>query len=323
MGGAVSSTSKVAVVAPSRRPGIHVDYTFFQIGVNEASVAKNVNCGNISSCIGPFAIEEGLVRPQEPYTAVRIYNTNTGKVMEQRVRVERGQVAVYGDARIAGVPGTGAEIRVSFLEPEGSVTGRLFPSGNRMDVFRIPGGRAVQGTLVDAGTAAVFVQAENLGLKGTELLELNEDKALLLKLEAIRGQAAVLCGLVQDWREAGSMNPAVPDIVLVGKPEQYSALHGEVVEREQMDLTARCFCMGAMHRAFPVTTAIALCAAASAPGTAVSMVLEPGGLDGQAIRIGHVSGVLPIEIEAQGGVLKSAACIRTARRIMEGILYVR
>ncbi len=321
MGGAVSSTSKIAVVSPSSRADADVDYTFFQVGIGQASVSKNVNCGNISSCIGPFAIEEGLVAPVSPATTVRIYNTNTQKIIHAQVPIADGRPAVCGDASIPGVPGTGAPIKMTFFQPAGAVTGRLFPSGQPQNRFTLPDGREISGTLIDAGTAAVLVRAEEFGLCGAEGIELGEDRALLQQLEAVRGQAAVLCGLAKRWQDAQVCSPAAPDIVLLSPPQSYERLGGGQVLAEEMSLCARCFCLSMPHRAFPVTTAIALGAAAFSPGTTAHALLgQPA--SGQTLRIGHMSGIFPVGIEMQGAQIKCASLIRTARRIMDGQIYL-
>lgn len=321
MGGATSSTSKIAVVAPSSRADADVDYTFFQVGVGQASVSQNVNCGNISSCIGPFAIEEGLVDPVSPETTVRIYNTNTKKIIHARVPILDGQPAVYGDASIPGVPGKGAPIEMRFFRPGGAVTGRLFPSGQPQNRFALPNGREIWGTLIDAGTAAVFVRAEDFGCSGAEGMALGENRALLQQLECVRGQAAVLCHLAKRWQDARVCSPAAPDIVLLSPPKSYEGLGGEQILAEEMSLCARCFCLGMLHRAFPVTTAIALGAAAFSPGTIAHELLgQPA--SGQALRIGHMSGVFSVGIEMEGAEPFCASLIRTARRIMDGQVYI-
>lgn len=321
MGGAVSSTSKIAVVAPSKRPGVDVDDIFFQVGIGQASVSENVNCGNISSCIGPFAIEEGLVQPARPETLVRIYNTNTKRLVEEVVPTENGRPDPYGDARIAGVPGTGAPILVRFFGPGGAVTGKPLPTSKEREEFLLPDGKKVLGSIVDAGGAAVFLRAEDFGLKGTEGIEIGGNAELLEKLMAVRGQAAQRCGLVQRWQDAERLSPAVPDVVLVQGAKDCRALDGTPVQAEEMDILARCFCMGQLHRAFPITTAIALGAAAKIPGTTVQEVLGARA-EQEELRIGNLSGVLPLMLQAQGDSLQSAAVIRTARRILEGSIYV-
>lgn len=323
MGGTASSTSKIAVIAPSSRPGIDVDYTFFQVNITEPSVADNVNCGNISSTVGPFSIDEGLVKAAEPRTTVRIYNTNTDKIMEEIVTVEDGQAAVYGDTEISGVPGTGARIDETFYEPGGSVTGRMYPSGNHKDLFSVPGFETIEGTIVDAGTAVVFVKAEDLGLTGTEGLELGNMDTVMEALLAIRGKAAVLCGLVEDWKDAERVTPAAPDIVVVAPPSAYEGLGGRAVGEDEMDLCARALSCGLVHKAFPVTTSIALGTAARTEGTVVSEVLRADRKDEELVRIGHISGIFPVTVTLDGEEVQKVSVVRTARRIMDGYVYVK
>ena len=186
MGGTVSSTSKIAVISPSSREGIDVDYYFAQVDIREPNVSDNLNCGNISSAVGPFAIDEGLVAAVEPVTVVRIYNVNTDKVIEARVQVENGRAAVYGEAAIKGVPGTGSPIELYFERPGGASTGKTFPTGRRMDTLQIPGWGLIEATLVDISNPAVLVRARDLGMTGAELTEINGNGELMELLERIR-----------------------------------------------------------------------------------------------------------------------------------------
>lgn len=323
MGGTASSTSKIAVIAPSKRPEIDVEYTFFQINITEPSVADNVNCGNISSTVGPFAIDEGLVPAAEPKTTVRIYNTNTNKVMEEVVPVEDGHAAVYGDTVISGVPGTGARIDETFFEPGGSMTGKTYPSGNRKEHFAVHGLGVIEGTVVDSGTAVVFVKAEDFGLTGTEGPELGTMKNVMDALMMIRGKAAVLCGLVDDWKEAERLTPTAPDVVILTKPKAYESLDGRIVEEEEMDICARAVSCGLVHKAFPVTTSIALGTAARTEGTVVSELLRKEREDEKLVRIGHVSGIFPVTVTSDNEEIKKVSVVRTARRIMDGYVYVK
>src|SRR5262249_7167882 len=176
LGGGISSLSKVAVVGPPSRADADVDYTFGQVEVTRAFVDYRGNCGNISSAIGPFAIDEGLVPAREPETLVRIHNTNTGKLIHARVPVVGEQAAVRGDFVLPGVAGTGARIALDFLDPGGAVTGRLFPTGHAREVLDVPGLGPVTVSLVDATNPVVFVRAKDLGLEGTEHPDLLDDK---------------------------------------------------------------------------------------------------------------------------------------------------
>ena len=191
------------MVGPSTRADADVDYTFGQVEVTRAAVDYRGNCGNISSAIGPFAIDEALVPAREPATVVRIHNTNTRKLIHAHVPVESGQAAVRGDFALDGVPGTGARIALDFLDPGGAVTGRLLPTGRAQDALEVSGLGTVTASLVDATNPMVFVRAKDLGLDGTERPEdLDGRPGLPARLEAIRAAAAVRMGLARTPEEA-------------------------------------------------------------------------------------------------------------------------
>ena len=231
LGGGISSLSKVAVVGPSSRPDADVDYTFGQVEVTRAAVDYRGNCGNISSAIGPFAIDEALLPAREPATVVRIHNTNTQKVIHAHVPVESGQAAVRGDFALDGVPGTGARIALDFLDPGGAVTGRLLPTGRAQDLLEVPELGPVSASLVDATNPMVFVRAKDLGLDGTERPEdLDGRPGLPARLEAIRAAAAVRMGLARTPEEASRTSTAVPKIAIVAPPAAYRTLAGATVE---------------------------------------------------------------------------------------------
>ena len=321
LGGTFSTTSKVAILSVARRPDIDVDYTFAQVSVTQALVDYVGNCGNISSAVGPFAVDEGLVSPAEPLTVVRILNTNTNKVIEAEVPVVDGQAAVEGDCRIAGVPGAGARIRLGFVDPGGSVTGKLLPTGRARDVLHVPGLGDFEASLVDAANPAVFVRAGDLGLTGVESAEaLDAMPGLLDKLERLRGAAAQMMGLVEDAARATHLSPAVPKIAVVAPPAGYTTPTGETVRAEDVDLVARIQSLQRTHRAYALTGAIATAAAAGVPGSIVAEAL--GGAAGQQFRLGHPGGTMNLEVvtarENGSTHLVKVVAERTARRLMEG-----
>src|SRR5665213_1205808 len=140
MGGGISSLSKICVIGPSSRPDADVDYTFAQIGVRDTFVDYGANCGNMSSAVGPFALEEGLVpAPKGGEASIRIHNTNTSKIIVARFPTENGLLAAAGDIAIDGVAGQAAPIRLEFLDPGGARTGKLLPTGNARDELDIRG----------------------------------------------------------------------------------------------------------------------------------------------------------------------------------------
>lgn len=322
MGGTASSTSKIAVIAPSQRPGIDVDYTFCQVGVAHPSTDFGVNCGNISSAVGPFAIDEGLVPPVEPITTVRIYNTNTNRVIEAHVPVQDGHAQVYGEEQIAGVPGSGARIDLYFVFPGGIRTGKLFPTGQKKESLPVPGYDAIEATIVDCSHPVIFVRAKDLGLSGSESsLAMEQNRPLMEKLEHIRASAAQKLGFVNDWKLAAQQSAAAPDIVLVSSPQSYTTLNGDSVCKTDMELCVRAVCMGMAHKAYPVTTSIATAAATRIPGTILYELATHTSRD--SVRLGHASGIMPVSIHISGETVLKAGVIRTARRIMDGFLYIK
>jgi 2-methylaconitate cis-trans-isomerase PrpF len=318
LGGGISSLSKACLVGPPSRPGADVDYTFAQVEIRRPVVDWSGNCGNCSAAVGPFAIDEKLLPAAEPETAVRIHNTNTGKVIVAHVPVRDGEAAVAGDFELPGVPGRGARIALDFLDPGGAVSGRLLPTGRPRDLV---GGLDV--SLVDATNPVAFVRARDLGLEGTERPDaIDADGALGARLEALRAEAGQRMGVT------GSA--AVPKIALVAAARPFAALDGTTYGADQVDLVARVMSMGNCHRAFAVTAAMCLAVAARIPGTVVAEVARPG--DGPAerrgsdLRLGHPSGVLPIAagVATRDGQpwAERVTVYRTARRLMEGFVRI-
>jgi 2-methylaconitate cis-trans-isomerase PrpF len=322
MGGGVSSLSKVVIIAPSRRSDADVDYTFGQVRVAEPKIDYKGNCGNMTSGVGPFAIEEGLVPAVEGITRVRMHNTNTGKVVVAEVQIKDGVVQTCGDTEIPGVPGKAAGIMLDWLGSDGSVTGKLLPTGRPRDELSVPGLGRVEASLVDATNPMVFVRARDLGLSGTESpAALDADAGVMATLEAIRAAGAVAMGIAPDPATATAQSPAVPKIALVAAPRAYTDLSGGEISAEAADLNVLIVSMGKIHRAVALTGAMCLAVAAHLDGTVVQEIaraLSPG----QDVRIGHPSGVLPLAARVRAGVAEKVVVYRTARRLFEGQVRV-
>ncbi len=325
LGGADPLTSKLAIIGPPSRPDADVDYTFGQVSITKPLIDYSGNCGNISSGVGPFAIDEGLVRAVEPVTRVRINNTNTGKILVAEVPVLNGKARVSGDYKIDGVPGTGAKIMMDFAGTAGAATGKILPTGNVVDVLNIAGFGKLEASMVDVANPMVFVRAGDLGLTGVETpAEINGDKKMLALLEQIRGKAAVIIGMAKDEADALQRSPAFPMIAFVSRPQDYvDFTTGNKIKAGQVDLVSRLMYMQVMHKTYAGTGTTCTGVAARIPGTIVN---EAAGMKSSLVRIGHPAGVIDIEVDihTEGGEthLKRAAFGRTARRIMDGYVYL-
>ncbi|MBU2703309.1 2-methylaconitate cis-trans-isomerase PrpF [Sporomusaceae bacterium BoRhaA] len=324
IGGADPLTSKVAIVAASDRENVDVDYTFGYVGIKDAVVDYEGNCGNMSSGVGPFAIGRGLVTITEPITKVRIYNTNTKKVIVAEIPVKDGEVVTEGDYAIDGVPGTGAKIVLNFLNSGGSKTGKLLPTGNVIDEIRLQCGKKVRVSLVDAANPSVFVKAIDIGLTGVELPQDTETKPEILEImEDIRTTAAVMMGLAASKEQVG---PAVPKVAFVSAPQEYVTINGVTVKANDVDLVARTKAMAVMHKAYAVTGGICVSTAALIEGTVVNEIVSERAKRSGIVRVGHPSGILDFEInlekEQKNWHLSKAGVSRTAKPIMDGQVYV-
>ena len=327
LGGADPLTSKLAIIGPSTRPDADVDYTFGQVSINKPYIDYSGNCGNISSAVGPFAIDEGMVRCKEGITTVRIHNTNTGKLIVADVPTADGKAAVIGDCVCDGVPGTGAMIMLDYSDTTGAVTGKLLPTGNPTDELDIPGLGKITASLVDVANPMVFVRAKDLGLTGIETpQQVNSNAELLKTLELIRGTAAVMMGMANDPKDALERVPAFPMIAFVSPPQDYvDFTTGNPVKASDVDLVSRLMFMQVLHKTYAGTGTVCTGSAAVIPGTVVYEQIDRPS-EKPLLRIGHPAGVIDIEMASEikdGKVaIKRAAISRTARRIMDGSVYV-
>ena len=325
MGGGISSLSKVCILAPSARDDADVDYTFAQVQIREAAVDYRGNCGNMSSAVGPFAVDEGIVRPNGETAVVRIFNTNTKKIIRSTFPLHDGRAATDGGMAIPGVAGLGAPVKLDFLTPGGATTGKLLPTGHVTDQLDVPGLGQIEVSMVDAANACVFVRARDLGLTGRELPEaLDANVELLAMLQNIRRAASVAMGIARDEAEARTIN-GVPIIGFVAPPMDSPTLSGETISASQIDLTARFLSNGQPHRALPLTASLCTAVAARIEGTVVNQVL---GADATgSIRIGMPSGILTVDADVARGtdggwVAHGGTFYRTARRLFDGRIYV-
>ena len=327
LGGSQSVTSKVAIIKKSDRPDADVDYTFAQVSVDKPLVSYKGNCGNISSGVGPFAIEKGLVEPKEGLTSVRIYNTNTDKIIEADVVTRDGFVEYDGDFAIAGVPGTASPVKLKFVDPAGTLGHGLLPTGNAVDVLEVPGYGPVEVSIVDAANPLVFARAKDLRLTGKELPdELNANAEKLDLLEKVRGLAAVKLGLCKDYTRSAWETPGIPKMTFVAEADDYVTPDGKEIKKGQIDLLSHMMSMQKTHPSYAMTGAMCTAAAAVVPGSIVQQVL-PRDVDTQFIRIGHPAGVLEcgVDYRENGPIpeIDDTFGFRTANLLMEGVAVIR
>lgn len=304
LGGGTSSSSKIAIINKSNRPGIDVDYTFVQVGVDQEIIDFTGNCGNLSSAVGPFAVDEGLVEAVEPFTEVSIFNTNTGKRIKSKIMVAKNSFNPAGDFKIPGLVQRGSEIVMEYFEPEGALTGRLFPTGKKMEKITI-GQKEYSVTIIDCTNPFVLVDAGELNLTGTEPPSVIDSSPILSELNKIREYAG---------KKIGISGAAFPKISVLSASNEF-------------DLNSRTISLGKTHKTIPLTGAFAIASAAVIPGTLASTMLKTGSLNcAGRVRIGYPGGVINVGVDTsqEGGHQKivKVTAGRTARRIMEGYIYV-
>lgn len=327
LGGADVLTSKLAIIAASDGGEADVDYTFGQVSIEKAFIDYGGNCGNISSAVGGFAIDRGLVRAVEPVTTVRIRLTNTNRILTAEVPVIHGKAAVEGDYHIDGVPGTGARITLDWSGTVGGITGDMLPTGNVADEILVEG-KKYRISVVDAGNIVIFIEAKALGIVGTQRPELIEgDRERMRLIEHIRGEVCRRLGLVARWEDAQTVTPFQPFVAIVSKACSHECFNGKRIDEGECHLVSRIVFMQHMHKAYPITGTVATGVAARIPGSVVYSLLAESAHGTPLLKIAHPSGL--IETEAQAAysgnrvTIERIAVYRTARMLMDGYVYVR
>ena len=331
MGGATSSTSKTVILSKSSRPDHDIDYLFGQVSIDAAFVDWSGNCGNLSAAVGPFSIANGLVDParvpRNGVAVVRVWQVNIGKTIIAHVPIADGQVQETGDFELDGVTFPAAEVQLEFMDPaaeEEGAGGAMFPTGNLVDDLVVPGVGTLKATMINAGIPTIFINADAVGLSGTELQDpINGNANMLAMFETIRSHGAIRMGLIRELSEA-ARRQHTPKVAFVAPPKHYTASSGKAVDAQSVDLLVRALSMGKLHHAMMGTAAVAIGTAAAIPGTLVN--LAAGGGPRQSVRFGHPSGTLRVGAEAsrENGewVVKKAIMSRSARVLMEGFVRV-
>ncbi|RST80058.1 4-oxalomesaconate tautomerase [Aquibium carbonis] len=300
LGGADPLTSKVAVVRKSAREGVDVDYLFLQVFVDKPIVTDAQNCGNILAGVGPFAIERGLVEAQDGETRVRIFMENTGQTAVATIATPDGRVTYAGDARIDGVPGTAAAIPIEFEDTAGSSCGALLPTGNPVDVID-----GIEVTMIDNGMPCVVMRAADMGISGRETpKELEANSGLRAKLEAIRLKAGPLMNL------GDVAKSSVPKMTMVSAPSNGGAI------------STRTFIPHTCHSSIGVLGAVSVATACLLPGSPAAELADAGEGARRSLSIEHPTGEMTVvaTLDAAGSV-KSAAILRTARKLFDGVVF--
>ena len=321
MGGGISSLSKIVIVNATEKEDADVEYTFAQVSVDQPIVDYGANCGNLSSAVGPFAVDEGLVRVADGDVLVRLFNTNSQKYIHSRFPVSRGSAITSGDYKIPGVAGTGAKIRMDYIDPAGALTGRLLPTSRTIDEIELDPSHTVEASLLDATIPVVFVRASDVGLKGTELPKaIEQDKQLMSVLDQVRRCGGVLMGL---GKHPDRIGLAAPKVALVAANRSFQTLDGRSVQADEFDIAVRVISMERVHLAVPLTVAMCLSAAMMVEGTLANVL---GNTPKRPIRIGNPSGILlvdaSVEKKNEDWEVTRTTVYRTARRLMEGKVLV-
>lgn len=309
LGGGTTSLSKVAVLSPSDREGVDVDYLFVQVEPKTGDLLFDANCGNVSSAIGPFAVDEGWVEPDSVgHARVRIYNENSRKIIESSFSVSPKP---HDLIEISGVAGRAAPILLRFEKPEGSMGPTAFPTEAKVDQLKLATGRVIEVTLFDANVPCAIVSAAVVGITGNESTAQLQTNAAYLDLVAeIRVAAALKMKLCTTEYEAREIVKNVPDVVVVSPPSDAAAA-----------ITARFVSCDRPHRAAPVTSSMALAAACKIPGTIPSQFVpeQTGGM----VKIEHPTGSVDVIVDlSEDGHVSATSTYRTARRIMQGHVLV-
>jgi len=327
MGGATSSTSKIVILSKSNQTDHDVDYLFGQVAIDRPFVDWSGNCGNLTAAVGSFAISSGLVDssriPENGIAVVRIWQANIKKTIIANVPITNGEVQETGDFELDGVTFPAAEVKVEFIDPSAGDS-EIFPTGNLVDDLEVPGIGTFKATMINAGIATIFLNADDVGYKGTELQgDINSDAEALAKFETIRAYGAIKMRLIHSLEEAKSRQHT-PKIAFVAPASDYISSSGKQISSSDIDINVRALSMGLLHHAMMGTAAVAIATASAIPGTLVN--LAAGSVKRKSVRFGHPSGTLKVGAEAKliddKWSVKKAIMSRSARVLMEGSVLI-
>jgi 4-oxalomesaconate tautomerase len=304
LGGGNPLTSKVAIVKKSTAPNVDIDYLFVQVVVGENRVDTTPNCGNILAGVGPFAIENKLIKTTSPTTNIRVNMVNTNKICELVIETPNGKIHYEGNQRIDGVPGTSAPIICNYIDVAGAVTGSLFPTGNVIDKVN-----GIDVTCIDNGMPVVLIRAEDLNVSGAELpAELDGNTALKEQIERIRLAISPLMNI------ADAQTKAIPKMCLISKPKNGGLIN------------TRTFIPHHCHTSVGVLGAISVATACATAGTIASALVGDIAPSDNSFSVEHPSGEMTVNLDYLTNddeqTYMLAGAIRTARLLSKGELYI-
>jgi methylitaconate Delta-isomerase len=325
LGGADPLTSKVAILGTPSRSDADIDYTFGQIGIETGYVDYGGYCGNILAGVAAYAVDEGFVKTNADNVEVRVNVTNTDRIVYARVPARNGRFHPEGGLTIAGVPGSGAPILLNFAKTAGSISGRVLPSGRPVETIDVEGMGKLEISLVDVGNPMIFARLSDFGIAptlGPDQLDPRRD--LIGRIELIRRQVAHQFKITM---ADGSVSENIPLVALVGSPQDYVAYGSKTtVSASQVDFISREFFAGRLHKAYGIGETVCAVAAALTEGTLVHQATRVPRISARRVSFGHPSGALSVEVDADTSefepVFKAIVVPRTARRILDGFVYI-
>lgn len=326
LGSGTSHSSKVVVIGPSTKPDVHIEYTFYQIGIGSPVVDDKGTCGNLMAAVGAFAVNEGLLdcNPNATVVTVSVLNTNINRYVEIDVPVENGRAKVTGDYLMPGIVTLGSKYSVNIMHPGGAKTDKTLPLGITSKITTM--NKTYDISFVDVVNPFVYVAAQHFGLTGTEQWDqVTANNERIDSLNEIRDKAAVAVGFASTPKEAKELAPAVPKIAMVAAPQDYTTTSGKQINAEEIDVLAKMVSMEQLHRTFAGSGLYNLAAATVLPGTIPNQIANIS-YEGeqQLIRIGHPDGIAEVRVsltEDETDVV-SVGLERTARQIMKGEVFI-
>ncbi|MGH9045440.1 MAG: PrpF domain-containing protein [Acidimicrobiales bacterium] len=308
IGGATSTTSKAVVIGAARAG--HIEYQVAQLSPGNVKVEWTSNCGNCASALGLFVVEERLVNLGDPITTATILNTRTGLRIDAELDTPAARAPSGGDTLITGTLYGGARVVLSFPADSWSSYGSTLSTGEAIETISV-NGMDLRVTMVDAGTPAALVWAEDLIPGVSDLAQVAENSLdTLLKLRPIVAKAMHI------GEQGGVALDSIPKIGVVGPSSDPGS-----------DLNVQMLSMRGLHPAISITSTVAVGAASGIEGSTASRAIRVTNhgedFSRPSLRIGTAAGAVEVGLtrSASGGVV-AVTCLRSARRLVDGAIYL-